>query len=118
MELLNILADVKGWVSGISLLGVISVAWLFIKKKGWALVIDKYSKKGTILFKEVGELFFSLSDLSDRIDKSIKDDGSLIENNVKEAIAAGKVVRAELDDVIIEIRPKDAGKTALAGGTP
>jgi len=117
MEILNILADVKTWVSGISLLGVISVAWLFIRKKGWALIIDKYSKKGTIIFKEVGEFFFSLSDLSKKIDQSIKDNGSLNENSLKEAITAGKVVRAELDDVIIVIRPKAAGKASL-GGTP
>jgi hypothetical protein len=79
---------------------------LFVKKNGWALLIDKYAKKGTIFFKETGEFFLSLSVLSQKIDDSIKDNGNLIENSVKEAIEAGKTVKAELRDVIVIIKPK------------
>lgn len=106
MELLNIFQDAKAWIAGVGAIGVISTVWIFIKKNGWALLIDKYSKKGTVLFKELGDVFYSLSDLSDKIDKSIKDNGSLIENNVKEAIESGKTVKAELNDVIVIIKPK------------
>lgn len=106
MELLNIFADLKTWIGGIGIIGVVSGVWFFVKKNGWALLLDKYAKKGTIFFKEAGELFFSLSELSQKVDDAIKDNGNLIENNVKEAIEAGKTVKAELDDVIVIIKPK------------
>ena len=103
---MGLLDNLKEWIAGVGSIGIAGVIWMYIKKKGFALTIDKLSKKGTIVFREVGEFFFSLSDLSDKIDKSIKDNSDLIENNIKEVIKAGKVVKAELNDVIVIIKPK------------
>jgi len=106
METLSIFTDIGAWIKGFGLVAIISAVWFFVKKKGLATLIDKYSKKGTIFFRETGEMFFSLSEFSQHVDNAIKDDGSLVENNVKEAIQAGKKVVAETEDVVMIIKPK------------
>lgn len=106
METLSIFTDIGAWMKGLGVVAIISAIWFFIRKNGLALIIDKYSKKGTILFRETGEMFFSLSKFSQKVDDAIKDDGSLIENNVNEVINAGKKVVAETEDVVMIIKPK------------
>ena len=110
MELLSIFTDVADWVKGIGIIGIISGIWFFVRKNGLATIIDKFSKKGTILFRETGEMFYSLSSFSQKVDDAIKDNGKLVENNVNEAIAAGKKVVAETKDVVMIIKPKKKKK--------
>lgn len=75
-------------------------------RKGWTLTIKAFAKKGALITKELGELMTDSSVLLAAVDKSIKDDGSIEQNSVKEVLAAGKEVVAELKDVKIVITPK------------
>lgn len=86
----------------------IGVAFVFglFAKGGWTILAKKASQKGAIICKEIGETFLSGSEFLNTVDQSIRDDGTLRENSVKELIAAGKEVMAEANDVIISIRPK------------
>jgi len=106
METLSIFTDASDWLKGMGIVAIISSIWFFIKKYDLAIMIDKLSKKGTVFFKETGEVFMSLSQFSNEVDKSIKDNGNLVENNIDEAIAAGKKVIAETKDVVLIIKPK------------
>lgn len=75
-------------------------------KKGWTLVIKKIAQKGAIITKEIGETFIGGSNFFSVLDHSIKADGKLEENSMKELLKAGKEVIAEANDVIISIKPK------------
>lgn len=74
--------------------------------KGWSLLLKAFAKRGALITKELGELMSDSSVLLGAVDKSIKEDGSIEQNSVKEVIAAGKEVIAELKDVTISIKPK------------
>lgn len=84
------------------------VAFVFgmFAKGGWTLLAKKIANKASIISKEVGETFLSGSKFLNTLDQSIRDDGSLKENSVKELLAAGKEVITEANDVIISIKPK------------
>lgn len=86
-------------------IGIGLIVGLFAKK-GWTLAIKKISGKASIVTKEIGEMFIGGSNFFNVLDKSIKSDGKLEENSIKELLAAGKVVVAEASDVIISIKPK------------
>jgi len=84
------------------------VAFIFgmFAKGGWTLLAKKIANKAAIISREVGETFLSGSLFLNTLDQSIRDDGSLKENSVKELLAAGKEVITEAKDVIISIKPK------------
>ena len=85
---------------------IAGMAMAFAAKKGWTLFIKKVASKGALITKELGELMSDSSVLLSLVDKSIKDDGSIDQNSVKEVLAAGKEVYVELKDVAISIKPK------------
>ena len=58
------------------------------------------------------EVFLSISDALIAGSQIIKEDGTIDENSIDEAIEAGKTVITETKDVIIEIRPKPKPKIA------
>ncbi len=84
------------------------VAFVFgmFAKGGWTLLAKKIANKASIISREIGETFLSGSNFLNTLDQSIRDDGSLKENSVKELLAAGKEVITEANDVIISIKPK------------
>lgn len=75
-------------------------------KRGWTLVIKKIANKGKTIMKEIGETFIGGSNFFNVLDNSIRSDGKLEENSIKELLKAGKEVIAEANDVIISIKPK------------
>lgn len=83
-----------GFVSG---LGVV---------KTWLMFAKKYLPSAGDIFQEIGEVFIGGSNFFRQLDASIKADGKIDQDNLKEAIAAGKTVIAEAKDVIITITPK------------
>ena len=99
----RILGKVK---EGAVSIGIGMIVGLFAKK-GWTLIIKKISSKACIVTKEIGEMFIGGSNFFNVLDKSIKSDGKLEENSIKELLAAGKMVIAEANDVIISIKPKN-----------
>lgn len=102
----GLMAKVWTWLlsQGQSVLTGIVIA--FAVKKGWTLAIKHIANKGAMVTKELGELMTDSSVLLSVIDKSIKDDGTVVENSVPEMIAAGKEVVAEFKDAVISIKPK------------
>jgi hypothetical protein len=86
-------------------LGIAFIGGL-IAKSGWTLTIKAFARKGAVITKEVGEFFTDSSTFLIAVNNAIKDDGSIEQNNIDDAIAAGKEVIAEGKDVIISIRPK------------
>lgn len=86
-------------------IGIGLVIGLFAKN-GWTLLIKKMAGKASAITKEIGETFIGGSNFFKVLEKSIKNDGNLEENSIKEILAAGKEVVAEANDVIISIRPK------------
>lgn len=75
-------------------------------KGGWTLIIKAFARKGAVITKEVGEFFTDSSTFLIAVNNAIRDDGSIEQNNIDDAISAGKEVIAEGKDVIISIRPR------------
>lgn len=105
-EKLPLFQRVKKWAVGGLLAAAVGLAWAFIRKKGWALKIKFLAGKGSIVFKEIGEACFAVSDTMSVVDKSIRDDGSLVQNSVEEVVKSGKKVVVEMADVILTFSPK------------
>ena len=91
--------------SGITGLVVVFVGGI-LAKHGWTQIVKSIAAKGTVITKEVGELFADSSKFFGVLDQSINDDGTIKQNSVQELINAGKEVIAEGKDVIVSIKPK------------
>jgi len=74
--------------------------------------ITKYIKKiagiTTIVTKELSDVSLSVHNFSELVDKSIKEDGSVDQNSIKEAFQAGKEVVVEFKEGIATLKPKKA----------
>ena len=105
-EATSLFSKIGSWLTG----GVTGLAVVFVSgilaKHGWTQIIKIIGAKGTVITKEVGELFADSSKFLAVLDQSIQDDGTIKQNSVSEIIAAGKEIIAEGKDVIISIRPK------------
>jgi len=86
-------------------IGIGLIVGLFAKN-GWTLLIKKIAGKASVITKEIGETFIGGSNFFRVLEHSIRSDGKLEENSIKEVLAAGKEVIAEANDVIISIKPK------------
>ena len=75
-------------------------------KHGWTQVIKKIASRGTIITKELSEFLAATSDGLATIDKAIRTDGKLEEDSLSEILASKKKFVAELNDVIVSIKPK------------
>jgi hypothetical protein len=110
MELLNIFTQIGEWLKTQANAAIVAIVLSFISgllvKKGWSVMIDNFSKKATVVCKELGETLFATSSFFDKVDKSIHDDGTIDQNSLKEALAAGKEVYIEGKDVIASFKPK------------
>lgn len=110
MELLSIFTKIGDWLSGQANAVLVGLALSFISglfvKKGWSVMLDKFSKRAKVITKELGETFLAGSNFFDKVDQSINDDGTIIQNSLKEAIAAGKEVYIEGKDVMASFKPK------------
>lgn len=106
MELLFL--NISEWAMGGVAGAVAGVIVTFFRKKGVNLkaIFSKASK----ITKEIGEAFLETSDVFAEADKAIKDDGKLVENSVKDVIAAGKEAVLEWKDVIVVVKPKKGSK--------
>lgn len=93
--LLDNIWTILGIVLGSGFLGV-----------GFWKLIEKFSGKGSVIFRELSEAFGSGADFLEKLNKEIEDDGKLDANEIKDLLKAGKVVIKEFKDVIIEIKPK------------
>jgi len=98
----NLLGNAKD--SGVNL--IIGLIVGMFAKQGWTLAIKKIANRGGVIMKEIGETFIGGSNFFNVLDKSIRADGKLEENSIKELLKAGKEVIAEANDVIISIKPK------------
>lgn len=76
-----------------------------LAQKGWTLKIKKAARRGAIILKEMGELLTDTSTLFEQVDHSIRDDGTVIQNSIKEVIASGKHVIIEGKEVIVTFKP-------------
>jgi hypothetical protein len=108
MVILGIFAGVGAWLKGVGLSVVGAFIFGVIFKNGWSMAIKKFSKRGAVIAKEIGETFIVSSKFLNHLDNSIKEDGRFKENSTKELLQAGKEVVAEAKDVIVVIKPKKA----------
>ena len=106
METLTIWTNIGQWLLDQGYLIIVGIVGTFAAKKGWTILIDKFSKKATVITKELGEAFMSASDVFQKLDDMIRDDGTLVENSTKDVWKAGKILVAETKDVVISIKPK------------
>ena len=102
----GLLSKIGNWFgSGITGLVVVFVGGI-LAKHGWTQMLKSIAAKGSVITKEVGELFSDSSNFFSVLDQSINDDGTIKQNSVQELINAGKEVIAEGKDVIVSIKPK------------
>ena len=87
------------WVIVMYVLGILS-------KNGVTKMIKAIAGKTTIVTRELSHVSLAVSNFSDLIDKSIKDDGSVDQNSLKDAAIAGKTVIIESKEAWITIKPK------------
>jgi len=87
------------WVIVMYVLGILS-------KNGVTKMIKAIAGKTTIVTRELSHVSLAVSNFSDLIDKSIKEDGSVDQNSLKDAAIAGKTVIIESKEAWITIKPK------------
>lgn len=78
--------------------------WKGLKK--YLSVGASIAEKGGEIAEEISELLFASSDALKAANKVIKDDGTIEENSIEEALEAGKKVKIEFQDVIAEFKKK------------
>lgn len=106
---LSIFANIKAWgistvVSGILGIGIVK-KWAMIVDK-WAKFVSKWSNTIGIAMQKGSVALFSVHDTAELIDSAIAEDGTTNFNTLKEAFEAGKKVKVELEDMIVEFKPK------------
>ena len=107
MILLDFLGmDISGWFAGTGLIGVVGIIVTILRKRGYIKSVKFWSKKLSRITQEIGEAFLETSDVFEKIDEAIKDNGRLKENSVKDIIKEGKEAILEWKDVLIVIKPK------------
>lgn len=99
-------AKLKALLSGLGAIGAVGAVVTILRKKGYISTVKIFSKRAAQITKEVGEFLLDTSTVFNKVDEAIRDDGTLIENSVKDVIAAGKEAIAEFEDVIVVIKPK------------
>ena len=107
--ILGIFSGIKTWtISAV----VGAVLGLGIVKK-WALIVDraakfvaKWSGKIYVEIQEHSNIFLDVQNTSQKIDDAISDDGTTNLNTLKEALELGKKVKIDLEDIVIDIKPK------------
>ena len=104
MDLLNIFNQFSEWAAGGAMVVVVGVIVTIFRKKG--INIKLILGRASDITEEIGEAFLATSNALDKADQAIKGNGRLIENSVKDVIAAGKIAVIEWEDVIMEIKPK------------
>lgn len=106
VEKVSFFARIKDWAvdGGINI--IIGMVLGLFAKNGVTKAIKAFSGKAAVILKETGETFIGGSNFFDVVNKAIKDDGTVEQNNIKDVIAAGKEVIAEANDVVISIKPK------------
>ena len=98
--------DVSAWLAGSGMVVIAGMIVTFLRKKGLISAVKLFSKKMGIITQQIGEAFLESSDVFFEMDRAIKDDGTLIENSVKDVVKAGKEAVIEWEDVILMIKPK------------
>jgi len=107
MVLLDFLGfDISGWIAGTGAVAMAGMLVTFLRKKGYIKGVKLFSRKLSHITKEIGEAFLDTSDVLDKVDIAIKEDGTLKENCVKDIITAGKEALIEWEDVVLVIKPK------------
>jgi len=104
IELIKSLLTIENVKSIVITLGILWGIWKYIKK--YLPKSIKIVDKAAIITKELSEALFATSTALKAVDKAIKEDGSIEENSIVEAVQAGKTVRAEFGDVIAEFKKK------------
>lgn len=79
-----------------------------LSKNGITKFIKMVAGKGTIITKELSDVALASSQFFKLLDSAIKEDGTVVQNNLKEAVEAGKTVVAETKDAWVTINPKPA----------
>lgn len=98
----KLIDGIKG--SGLTIL--ISIICGILSKNGITKIIKSIAGK-TAIATEVGvNVLESVHNLADLVDKSIKDDNTVDQNTLQEAITAGKAVVTTFKDAIVTIKPK------------
>jgi len=68
--------------------------------------IKAAARKGAVFFTELSEFAGDTATLCKTVDQSIKEDGTIDQNSIKEVIASGKEVVVELKDMKAVFIPK------------
>lgn len=79
-----------------------------LSKNGITKIVKAIAGKTTIVTKELSDVSLAVSNFSALVDKSIKEDGSVDQNSLKQAIDAGKTVMVETKEAWVSIKPKTA----------
>ena len=122
MVLIDIFDSISEWASanltGAIIATVVSFLGGFLAKHGVTKTLDSISKRGKVITKKIGmglieggETFLAGSHFFEKVDEMIKDDYTIDQNSMKEAIKAGKEVYIEGKDVIAIFKPKKELKT-------
>jgi len=98
--------NIGEWLAGTGIVFVAGIIVTFLRKKGWIMWFKSFSNKAAIITQEIGEALLETSDVFEKMDLTIKEDGTLKESSVKDVIAEGKEAMIEWKDVIVIFKPK------------
>lgn len=106
---LGIFSSIKTWSIAAVVGAILGIG--AIKKK--ALIVDKAAKfvakwsgKIYVEIQEHSGVFLNIKNTAQKVDDAIAEDGSTDLNTLKEALELGKKVKVELEDMIVEFKPK------------
>ena len=102
----GLFAKISAWLQSQAVWSVILFIAGIASKNGWTKIIKAIAGKTTIVTRELSHVSLAVSNFSDLIDKSIKEDGSVDQNSLKEAREARKTVIVESKEAWITIKPK------------
>jgi hypothetical protein len=102
----GLFAKISAWVQSQAVWSVILFICGIASKNGWTKIVKAIAGKTTIITRELSHVSLAVSNFSELVDKSIKEDGSVDQNSLKDAVTAGKTVIVESKEAWITIKPK------------
>lgn len=102
--------DIGGWLASSGAIVLSGMVVTILRKKGYIKGVKLFSRKIAQVTQEIGEAFLETSDVFEKIDEAIKENGRLKENCVRDVISEGKEAMVEWKDVIVIIKPNPKAK--------
>lgn len=101
-----IILSVATWIKGTGLTVLIGIVAGVAAKQGYTLMLKKFSKTGSVVFKELQDVAVEGKEFMDTLNKSIETDGTLKSNSIPELMKEGKEFWGEIKDMYVIFKPK------------